>query len=84
MLTGRCLLVPLLVLHMRRREYAVVYGAGFPNQTGPLDLRLRDKSNKLHPRHAPELSCTRQMMNVIQSASGFPIEFATPTAATNE
>ena len=45
MLTGRCLLVPLLVLHMRRREYAVVNGAGFPNQTGPLDLRLWDKSN---------------------------------------
>src|SRR5258706_12603003 len=32
-----------------RREYALVYRAGLSNKTGPFELTLRDKLNKLRP-----------------------------------
>jgi hypothetical protein len=38
-------LVLLLAGRISRREDAVVYRAGLPNQTGSLALRFRDKSN---------------------------------------
>jgi len=48
--------IPLFADRYRRREYALVYGASFSNQAGPLELRFWNKSNDFaHFRTKPKL-----------------------------